>query len=311
MAYTVSMARRRQLLLQQISQTPMVAATLKRGEQTLPKFLTVVLVGVSLWLLAAIVWKLIPVPDLPVAPVQSARSQAADSAPSGVNVAGLKQRDLFGKAGVVPRAAPKQETENAPDTRLNLTLAGVILSDDPNLSRAFIGSSNGKQKSYAIDDDIEGASATLYEVHATHVILERNGRYETLRLQKTVAGKSNSSTRSTQSPSSSNGDVATKLKSVREEILRDPSKAADFIRVRPVYSKGQLTGYRIYPGKDRGLFTKVGLRSGDLVTKLNGQGLNDPQKAFSMLSTLSNATSISLELQRRGRTENVSVDLGS
>ena len=289
----------------------MVAATLKRGEQTLPKLATLVLVGLSLWLLAAIVWKLIPAPDLPAAPIQNIAPESSQSATSGVNVAALKQRNLFGKAGVVPRAAPKQETEIAPDTRLNLTLAAVILSDDPNFSRALIGTSNGKQKSYAIDDDIEGASATLYEVHTTHVILERNGRYETLRLQKTTAGKTNSSVRTNKSSASSSGDVATKLKSVREQILRDPSKAGDFIRVRPVYSKGALTGYRIYPGKDRALFTKVGLRSGDLVTKINGQGLDDPQKAFSMLSTLSNATSISLELQRRGRTENVSVDLGS
>lgn len=299
-------------MLEQITQKPFIAAALKRGEQTLPKVTTVVLIGLSLWLLAAIVWALIPAPPLPDAPEPVNTVETRSTTQGGVNIAALKQRNLFGKAGVVPRAAPKQETNNAPDTRLNLTLAGVILSDNPNLSRALISGSNGKQKSYAIDDDIEGSNASLYEVHTAHVILQRNGRYETLRLQKRKPGASSTNTRTTsRSSKSSSSDVANKLKSVRAEILRDPSKAADFIRVRPVYSKGQLTGYRIYPGKDRALFTKVGLRSGDLVTKINGEGLNDPQKAFSMLSTLSNASSISLELQRRGRTENVSVDLGS
>lgn len=298
-------------MFQQIIQKPVIAASLKRGEQTLPKLSTLVLIAVSLWLLAAIVWTLIPAPNLPTPPSQNAPVQTHSTTSGGVNIAALKQRNLFGKAGVVPRAAPKQETDNAPDTRLNLTLAGVILSDNPNGSRAFISGSNGKQKPYAIDDEIEGSNASLYEVYATHVILQRNGRYETLRLQKSAAGRTSNTSRPASRSTKSNNDVAGKLKSVREEILRDPSKAADFIRVRPVYSKGQLTGYRIYPGKDRALFTKVGLRSGDLVTKINGEGLNDPQKAFSMLSTLSNATSISLELQRRGRTETVSVDLGS
>lgn len=299
-------------MLEQLTQKPLIAAVLKRSEQTAPKVTTVVLIGLSLWLLAAIVWTLVPAPALPQTPNQQITTNAdRDNSRVGVNIGALKQRNLFGKAGVVPRAAPKQETEEAPDTRLNLTLAGVILSDDPNLSRALISGSNGKQKSYAIDDDIEGANASLYEVHVAHVILQRNGRYETLRLQKRKAGANTSSRSISRSRSGASTDVASKLKSVRAEILRDPSKAADFIRVRPVYSKGQLTGYRIYPGKDRALFTKVGLRSGDLVTKINGEGLNDPQKAFSMLSTLSNATSISLELQRRGRTENVSVDLGS
>jgi len=298
-------------LLEQLTQKPLIASALKRSEQTAPKVATLVLIGLSLWLLAAIVWTLVPAPALPQAPTQAITTADRSNSSTSVNISALKQRNLFGKAGVVPRTAPKQETEDAPDTRLNLTLAGVILSDDPNLSRALISGSNGKQKSYAIDDDIEGANASLYEVHTAHVILQRNGRYETLRLQKRKAGATSSMRTTSLASSGASTDVASKLKSVRAEILRDPSKAADFIRVRPVYSKGQLTGYRIYPGKDRALFTKVGLRSGDLVTKINGEGLNDPQKAFSMLSTLSNATSISLELQRRGRTENVSVDLGS
>lgn len=234
--------------------------------------------------------------------------------PSGerpnVNVSDLVNQHLFGEAKIA--AKPKQEVSDAPETRLNLTLAGIILHDEPSLSRALISSSSGKQKSYAIGDTIDGSNAEVHEIHDDRVVLERAGRYETLRLQKLVASSAsgNRSTTAIQTPTVGS-EVTTELKSVREEILKDPSKAGDFIRVRPVYSKGQLKGYRIYPGKNRALFTKVGLRSGDLVTAMNGQSLNDPQKAFSMLSALSSATSISLELERRGRTETVSVDLDS
>lgn len=253
----------------------------------------------------------IPHPELPnptpqtVTPAKQQQSAQAD-------IKLLIDRHLFGKVNVASKPEPAPDTSDAPETRLNLKLAGIILADNSELSRALIANSNGKQKSYRVGDNIDGASASVHEIYSDHVVLERNGRYETLRLQKT-SGSSASKISTIKSSRESNSDsgVANELKSVREQILKDPSKAGDFIRVRPVYSKGQLTGYRIYPGKDRALFRKVGLRSGDLVQSINGQSLNDPQKAFTMLSTLSSATTISLELQRRGRTENVSVDLGS
>jgi general secretion pathway protein C len=269
--------------------------------------------GLSLWLVAGIIWRWIPHPELPPPPAQQIKPQAAADSPRA-NVNQLINQQLFGKAVAAPTAKPAPDTSNAPETRLNLKLAGVILSENPDLSRALIADNNGKQKSYAVGDPIEGASASIHEIYADHVVLERNGRYETLRLQKQTASSrtaSVSSSSQTSSRGTTGEGVANELKSVREQILKDPSKAGDFIRVRPVYSKGALTGYRIYPGKDRALFRKVGLRSGDLVQSINGQQLNDPQQAFSMLSTLSSASSITLELQRRGRTETVSVDLGS
>lgn len=297
-------------MLEQLNQNPAVAASLKAGQQIAPKLATTVLTAIALWLIAGAVWLWLPHPALPIATITLQQTATSSNGPS-VNVNELIKRQLFGKANAVEQPKPQQATSDAPETRLNLKLSGIILSDTPEMSRALIADSSSKQKAYAIGDTIAGSSAELHEIHADHVVLERAGRYETLRLQKTKATSRTTSTSKSSSASSTQGSVVTELKSVREQILKDPSKAGDFIRVRPVYSKGQLKGYRIYPGKDRALFRQVGLRSGDLVTSINGQSLNDPQKAFTMLSTLSSASSISLELQRRGRTENVSVDLGS
>lgn len=298
-------------MLEQLNHNPTAVAALKAGQRWLPKLLTWLLIGLCLWLLAGALWFWIPHPELPQPTTQSPLQLQSDNNSPQADINRLIRRQLFGKAETAPKVKPEPSNNNAPETRLNLKLAGIILADDAQFSRALIAGSNGKQKPYAIGDAIDGASASLHEVHAEHVVLERNGRYETLRLQKLTSNANSGIRRSSSSRSSSNNSVSGELKSIREQLLKDPSKAGDFIRVRPVYSKGQLKGYRVYPGKDRALFRKVGLRSGDLVTAVNGQSLNDPQKAFTMLSTLSSATNISLELQRRGRTETVSVDLGS
>lgn len=293
-------------MLQHIHLNPAVSATLKRGQAVAPKAITLILATIALWLIAGAIWLYIPHPTLPIAALTPTATTPNGERPS-INVGELVNRHLFGEAQT--KAQPKQAVSDAPETRLNLTLAGIILYDEPSQSRALIANSNGKQKNYAIGDSIEGSNAEVHEIYGDRVVLERTGRYETLRLQK-LNKTASSKNYSTKSPTPTvGGAVTTELKSVREEILKDPTKAGDFIRVRPVYSKGQLKGYRIYPGKNRALFRKVGLRSGDLVTAINSQSLNDPQKAFSMLSALSSATSISLELERRGRTETVSVDL--
>lgn len=274
----------------------------------LPKVITVLLVASAVWMLAGAIWQVIPFPSLPPTPAQ--KTEVASTNKPAVNVAALIRLNLFGKAESKTPVITKTNNADAPETRLNLVLAGIILSEDENLSRALIAGSNGKQKTYGVGETVDGSNAEIDEIHAEHIVLVRGGRYETLRLQK-ITNKSTASaaSKTTSAATNNTSSVVGDLKSVREQILKDPSKAGDFIRVRPVYSKGQLRGYRIYPGKDRALYRKVGLRSGDLVTSINGQSLTDPQKAFSMLSTLSSATTITLELLRRGHTENVSVDL--
>ncbi len=272
-------------MLEQINQNPTAAALLKTGEQVLPKAATYVLAVLCLWLIAGAIWLWIPHPPLPAAAVQTPNNTTnPESERADVNA--LISRHLFGEATAVSKPKPQQDSSDAPETRLNLKLAGVILSDDPDMSRALIATSNGKQKAYAVEDEIDGSSASIHEIHAEHVVLERAGRYETLRLQKLTGASRPTTTARTNSPSTVGAGVTTELKTIREQLLKDPSKAGDFIRVRPVYSKGQLKGSRLYRGHDRALFRKVGPRPGRLVTALTWQTPHAPQQALQLISGL-------------------------
>src|SRR3546814_16085390 len=70
------------------------------------------------------------------------------------------------------------------------------------------------------------------------------------------------------------------------------------LRVQPANVNGQMKGFRVYPGRERGAFNQLGLRPGDLVTQVNGIQLDDSQKALQMLTELSKANSISLTVER-------------
>jgi general secretion pathway protein C len=71
---------------------------------------------------------------------------------------------------------------DAPDTRLKLVLHGVFASEKPGEAQAIIADPKGEEEHYGIGDKLPG-NAELSEVYPDRVILLRNGRYETLRLE--------------------------------------------------------------------------------------------------------------------------------
>ena len=86
---------------------------------------------------------------------------------------------------------------------------------------------------------------------------------------------------------------------------------AYYLRIAPAPNatgNGQM-GYRIFPGKDHAVFQAAGLRAGDVVTSVNGVQLDDPAKSLQLMSDLSQASSVTLTVQRGGETQTINVNL--
>lgn len=98
----------------------------------------------------------------------------------GTNIDKLVALNLFGKVNV---SANVTETVmvDVPETKLNLTLSGVVASSDQSKAAAIIERS-GAQETYGIGDKISNTRATLEQVHADRVIIKQSGRMETLML---------------------------------------------------------------------------------------------------------------------------------
>ncbi len=282
-----------------------------------PRSLNLLLIMLCAISMARILWALWPVDPLPAAPLGSAGNSTKSTAnPLDMNV--IYNSSLFGRAEIT-KPSVSDKPIDAPETRLNLVLTGIMAASGEGQSRALIKDGSGKQRPYAIGDDLPG-NARLSAIHSDRVILERAGRYETLRMeQKEGRGKTSSKASSRDSNaqlsslpgegSSLSADTAAKLGEARNTILQDPTKASQYIRVQPVYNQGQLKGYRVYPGKDRALFKDVGLRAGELLTSVNGVQLDDPTKALQMLTDLSQASEVNITLERAGQSRSLSLNL--
>ncbi|HZR36659.1 MAG TPA: type II secretion system protein GspC [Nevskia sp.] len=281
-----------------------LAPLYERYARWLPAAVDVVLAVLIARLLAQLVWALVPAPAAAAwqpAPVAVAAPNPADR----IDVNRIIGAHLF---GVYNPAPAKSDIAKAPDTTLNLTLLGILAnSKNKAASRALI-SSGSEEKPYSVNDAIS-AGVTLYAIFPDRVVLSRNGQLETLRLDKDQPNSDAAPLAVAEG--NANDGAAQSLAQIRQQMLANPAKVQDYIRVQPAPNatgNGQM-GYRIFPGRDRAVFAGAGLHPGDVVTAINGVQLDDPAKSLQLLSDLSQAGSVTLTVQRGGESQTINVNL--
>jgi len=279
---------------------------------------TIVVVLLSLYLIAfaaKLVWQIIPEPQLSATPTASrAPVISSSSGKGGVNIAKIQQLNLFGNAAAKP-VEPVAEVTDAPETRLNLTLTGVVASSEQEAGTAII-ENRGSQAVYGLGEKIEGTNATLQKVYNDRVIIKNGARNETLMLDGIDYEEANrrreAQARNRPAPEDDE-DAEVELSDEALEAtaaLRErPASFTDFISISPKTEEGQLIGYQVSPGKEPELFKSAGLQAGDVITQINGLDLTDLQQSQEALSELRNAQNIELTIIRDGSLTTLYLDL--
>ncbi|MCG5500730.1 type II secretion system protein GspC [Ectothiorhodospira lacustris] len=285
----------------------------------LGRWLVLPLVVVLAWSLAQLTWTLLtpqeigPLPvarDLPSAPPSVA--PLSNEVPRLTAVADLQ---LFGHAETVIEA-PAVPTE-APETRLRLTLKGVVASPEPALGVALIADDRQNERHYRVGAELPG-SARLEQIFGDRVILSREGRFEMLRLPRETldsaavvpAVQSSQAGGTEPAPPLRDAGLAASLATRRDTWLQEPGQFMESIRVRPVMEQGAMKGFAVSPRRDPALFRQAGLRPGDVVTGINGtpiSAVTDPQ---ALMAELAQATEVRLDLERQGRAMSLTLPIG-
>jgi general secretion pathway protein C len=191
-----------------------------------------------------------------------------------------------------------------PPSSLALVLAGVFAREDPGAGRAIIGETAATGRLYGVGATLPGG-ARLTEVHPDRVILERGGQREALTLPRSTMPAQPSTGGAANVPALAPAASASPSP-LGASIAEDPAR---FIRWQAMLRDGQVAGVRVYPGEQTALFTRSGLRPGDLVVAVNDSPLTDQATASQFLRMLAGAPSSVVTVERDGRTENLSIDL--
>jgi general secretion pathway protein C len=215
---------------------------------------------------------------------------------------------LFGKADPVEAVG---DPSDAPETRLSLVLAGTIAFSDPKMGFGIIGENANNAKLYSVGDSLPGA-ARLNAVYGDRVILERGGQLEALLLPREYKGGTGSSDpqaregMSLGTPQTAGSQVVDRVKRM---IAQDPGSVAEIMRPQPVFANGQQRGYRVYPGRNRAQFARLGLRPGDLVMSVNGTPLDDPQRGMEIFRSIGSSDQVRVTVERNGRPQELVLNM--
>ncbi|QPG05570.1 type II secretion system protein GspC [Salinimonas marina] len=294
-------------------------------QKTLRNTVVVLLSIYLLAFLARLIWQLVPAPANTAPPSQqTAVIGVGSAAKGGVNLAQIQQLNLFGKPNQAPTAPVQQEVTDAPQTKLNLILTGVVASSVVDNATAII-EHKGTQMVYGLGEKIDGTNAILKQVQADRVIIKNGAQHETLMLdgldyeESGDAGRMASNRRGrTLQNSGAQRQIASNNPSTRlnEEaaeatnaLREQPGDFTDFISISPQTADGQLVGYQVKPGKNPALFDSAGLQPGDIIIQINGLDLTDTQQSMEAMNALRSAQSIELTLTRDGEYQTVYLDM--
>ena len=280
--------------------------------------------------------KFLAVPYQASVQVPTATDEPSDEAPSTVDFAQtLKDRRPFNSDPPTPvepeeeekdteeeEKKPKREGE-LEESELDIQLVGTLVADDPNVSIATVNA-KGTSRLVRVGAELD-ESAKLVFIARRYIIVDEKGEQKIIRLwADKVAGKGkpvsatpargaaarkSSIPKSTAKPKKAYTDGITKVsdseyevsRAMLDEQLQDLSQLGMEARIVPNYRNGKYEGFKLVGVRPNSLYRALGIRSGDIVKRINGVEINSPNKAIQLFEQFKSASSIQMDTERRGK----------
>jgi general secretion pathway protein C len=274
----------------------------------LPRALTIVMVLLVSYFAAKLTWDVIVPLFWKKTPLTQTATKISVTNPGLASTAKadytfISELHLFGYTPVVKKQ-PKATPQVAPVTKTRLTLHGIFVFSGPKDGAAIIGEAGKNQRFYRTGDKIQ-KDMELVEVRNDHVLLLRNGRFETLRFPGLK--KLPTSQKAKTQPAAQ--DSAVDVKEYRQLFQKHPEKIAEHFDIMPVFENGVLKGYRVKPQSNRSLYDELGLQPDDLLVAVNGIPLNDRSQLSEVIAEISSAELLTVNLLRNKKQETLLLDL--
>jgi type II secretion system protein C len=223
---------------------------------------------------------------------------------------------LLGLAAGPPQAVPAAPAAVPSPAPQDLAVAGVVVGSMPGRSSAIL-TSGGKTRVVAVGESAFGAR--LLSVAADAVVLERDGERRELRLPTAVTASAPSRPpNATARPSLPAGappeDPETPAREMSrievqrrlgEEIPRILAETA----VAPVMEDGRVVGVQVTRLPEGSILTDAGLRTGDVLTRINDTEIDGMATLIGLWPRLQSASELRAVVVRNGQPFSILVSL--
>ena len=332
-------ARYRDALDEVASRAKSLWLTYARDSRKLSRLQTGIIALLVFWSISSVsqlIWipfRTSAIETAPAAAINPPRAAAQNPAQS-VDVSRVLGSGLFGAGPDLPLEAAENGTaasgqrdgieQNAKETRLALSLTGIVALAENGLGSAVI-KSGATEQVYAVGDALPASGqVVLSKVMPEQVVIDNNGTYELIKLYdkpglsipSRPSTQESSAIKSSTQPSQPNAWASEKsveqsalASQYRARLYENPESLAQVVSVAPVRDNDGIVGYRITPGQDRAAFDAFGFKAGDVVTAVNGLALSDASNSIKLYQMMKDATLATFDINRDDGTVTISVDL--
>ena len=259
-----------------------------------------------------------------------------DPAPPATDIATEKPEET-------PKEEPKPSNELA-ESQLPINLMGTFVSAVPDFTYATL-QIQGEQKIASVGNEYLDGKAKVVKIARGHIVLREDASYTYVRLwaDKTAQATpipggpggmrpgrdgnplaqpmpvgDNGATPPTTAVAAGDGtnpsEGVTKTgpydytldRKMLDRQLADTAKLQSEARVVPHYQDNQYGGFKLVGVRPGSLYRTIGIRSGDIVTAVNGNKIDSPTKALELFEQLKSSSNISVEIERRGQPKTLS-----
>lgn len=249
---------------------------------------------------ASFTWQ---VADRPVLVLPAAKEHADGATQQNVQQ-DIAAWDLFGR---YDESAAQMNVDAAPETRLRLVLLGVFTSRDPSKSSAIIAETGREGEFFRVGDRVQGRT-TLANVYEDKVVLDTNGKLETLTFEDITGGVL--ALRENIPAPRENAGQRPRAGNFNER-LQDVSSPEDFV----AFAKDQLEGdaqqalnnvglkmagdgYEVT--ENASMLTGMGMKPGDKIISVNGHALGNPDADKNLIDEVYDSGAARIEVERGG-----------
>jgi type II secretory pathway component PulC len=102
------------------------------------------------------------------------------------------------------------------------------------------------------------------------------------------------------------GGQSTPKPTAQVAASREP--ITDYLRPNPVYDGDRLKGYEVYPGSKPGMFARLQLQPGDLVTHVDGASVADLAAGLDAFRPLLDGAPVTATVVRHGQSIGITID---
>ena len=217
----------------------------------------------------------------------------------------IVERNLFNTNKDADSKPVLLKTETLKQTELKLKLWGTVSGLGGQTYAVIEEAKSRQQNLYTVGDAVQ--TATVKMVFREKVILSVNGQDEVLEIEE-IRGRA-SGRMPPQATTKARRQKITLKRSQIESSVKNVNELMKHVKIRPHTENGQAAGLMLSSIQRGSIFRRMGLRSGDIITGVNGSSLVSVDDALKIYENMKSSSNMSIEIKRRGRNRTIDYNI--